>query len=192
VVQTYWSQMWKLPNAKEEIVLFKIQTICNHFVVSIQVNMCQLVLTSIYTRFYSANKLYCIITLTTISLFGFVKNVRVLFSTLSTYHITKRTLFEINNTDKSINLSNFTFNLLSFLFRMGVYGWMFLLVPAYRVVPDKQPLNGCCCSILTTHTASCQKDILQRNVLHEWINVSDKNAAHKRRGTCISQRTLSE
>ena len=120
------------------------------------------------------------------------ENVRVLFSTLSTYHITKRTLFEINNTDKSINLSNFTFNLLSFLFRMGVYGWMFLLVPAYRVVPDKQPLNGCCCSILTTHTASCQKDILQRNVLHEWINVSDKNAAHKRRGTCISQRTLSE
>jgi len=72
-------------NAKEEIVLFKNQTICNHFVVSIQVNMCQLVLTSIYTRFYSANKLYCIITLTTISLFGFVKKCQE-FSSLHYLH----------------------------------------------------------------------------------------------------------
>ena len=29
--------------------------------------------------------------------------------------------------------------------RMGVSGWMFLLVPAYPGVPDKRPLNGCCC-----------------------------------------------
>jgi len=29
--------------------------------------------------------------------------------------------------------------------RMGVTGWMFLLVLAYPVVPDKRPLNGCVC-----------------------------------------------
>ena len=37
--------------------------------------------------------------------------------------------------------------------RMGVSGWMFFLVPAYRVVPDKRPLNGCvfvCLCVLIT------------------------------------------
>jgi len=75
------------------------------------------------------------------------------------------------------------------MIRLGVSGWVFLLVPAYPGCPGQKPLNGCVCTHTRARACVCvlqsiEKRVSRKNLALPIASSTLRNTSDHRLAVC--------